>query len=82
MLSNKYPCTIYRLAWGITDNYKPNTADTMSPDNLKDLLGLCISLSNTSVHIYDIPFLVNLMNLTLNLYAGKLLFYVLFINIL
>lgn len=70
-LSNKFPCTIYRLAWGIPDRNSVNKDDLPKSDNSKGLLGLCVSLLLSSVHIYDIAFLTNLMTLTLNLYAGE-----------
>ncbi|XP_050315238.1 huntingtin-like [Anthonomus grandis grandis] len=65
-LSTKYPCTVYKLAWGIAEH----KTDTIQIGSSKDLLGLCISLLNSSVHVYDILFLANLSNLTLNLYSG------------
>uniref|UniRef100_A0AAR5QD03 Huntingtin n=1 Tax=Dendroctonus ponderosae TaxID=77166 RepID=A0AAR5QD03_DENPD len=63
-LACTYPCTVYRMGWDITNRVRETDG------NIKDLLSLCVSLLNSSVHIYDITFLVNLINLTLNLYAG------------
>ncbi|XP_066154208.1 huntingtin [Euwallacea fornicatus] len=68
-LSNKYPCTTYRLAWGIADG-NSNSSDLSTMDCSKDLLNLCVSLLLFSMRVYDISFLTNLMILTFNLYAG------------
>ncbi|ENN70752.1 hypothetical protein D910_12626 [Dendroctonus ponderosae] len=67
-LACTYPCTVYRMGWDITNRVRETDG------NIKDLLSLCVSLLNSSVHIYDITFLVNLINLTLNLYAGNTVF--------
>ncbi|XP_030750206.1 huntingtin isoform X2 [Sitophilus oryzae] len=70
ILSTYYPCTIYRKSWCDYKNYKYSEVDVSMTYSTEDLFTLCVNLLSNSVHIYDIPFITNLMNLAANLYAG------------
>ncbi|CAH0556044.1 unnamed protein product [Brassicogethes aeneus] len=65
LLSNKYPSTVYKNAW-ILSNRTDEDLRTSS-----DLLDLCISFLNTSVMVYDINCQINMLELASNLFAGQ-----------
>lgn len=64
LLSNTYPCTVYRSSWSTYDFQINN--DIKTPD----LLEFCISLLINSVQVYGMQNHINILNLASNLYAG------------
>ncbi|CAG9829715.1 unnamed protein product [Diabrotica balteata] len=67
LLSNTYPCTLYKSSW--------STMDFQINNDLKmpDLLNFCLSLLTNSVHVYSLQTHMDILNLAINLYAGHAL---------
>ncbi|XP_076265784.1 huntingtin isoform X2 [Rhynchophorus ferrugineus] len=70
LLSNKYPCTIYRKSWCDSKHFKDNDVEVSMTYSSEDLFTLCVDYLTNSIYVYDIAFMNNLMNLSANLYAG------------
>lgn len=64
LLSDAYPCTVYRCSWGIN-------GDNAFVEEIPDLLRLCVSFLVDTDHVYDIQTHINLLRLSSNLYSGK-----------
>uniref|UniRef100_A0A6P7F8J4 Huntingtin-like n=1 Tax=Diabrotica virgifera virgifera TaxID=50390 RepID=A0A6P7F8J4_DIAVI len=67
LLSNAYPCTLYKSSWSTMDFQVNN--DLKMPD----LLNFCLSLLTNSVHVYSLQTHMDILNLSVNLYAGHAL---------
>ncbi|XP_045472991.1 huntingtin [Harmonia axyridis] len=65
ILSQKFPCTVYRKAWNCCLQ-----KNLLEENRTNDLLELCIDLMTDSTLVYDIGFHNHLLILCSNLYAG------------